>query len=442
MKVRFILVGIVWMSVITIQAQEVQRITLQSAVDLGVENSTQLMSSNAKLKEAQAKVTEAQDRFLPDVGVSGTYLRINTPNVKMSGADNSGGSNGSSDSPLSAFSSLHSIGLMQVTASEPLFNGFKLRNNKTMAQYLAEAARYDVETTKSKVALNTMKAVYQYYELLETRKVVEENLKQAEQRAAEFRNLEKNGLLARNDRLRAELQATNIELGLTEVNNNVQLAEYNLIILLGLPEDIKIELDTTRMFEVSSNGTWQEYLQQGLDNRNELKSVSYQAKATEMNYRMAKADRLPSLGLSAGYVNAYLPNVVTISNALNAGLSVKYSITGAIHASHKMREARARIEQVDAAQKEVDDKVRMEIKQKFLKYQQMQNKLEITSRAIEQAEENFSISENKYKNGLMVLSELLDANTLLLESKVNYTNTRAELMVAYYELQESIGNLN
>lgn len=419
-------------------AQQAQKITMQSAVALGIENSTQLMTSNAKLKEAQAKLIEARDHFLPDVGVSGTYMRINTPNVSMND-DNSGGGSGS---PLSALSNLHSLALLQVTASEPIFNGFKIRNTKNMSEYLEQAANYDVATTKSKVALNTLKAVYQYYELLETRKVVEENLKQAKQRVGEFANLEKNGLLPRNDRLRAELQANTIELGLTEVNNNLQLAEYNLIILLGFAEDSKLELDTTGMFEVIAIDTWQASLDKGLQNRNELKSVALQAKASSMNYNIAKADRLPSLGLSAGYVNAYIPNLLTVTNALNAGLSLKYSITGAIHSSHKMKEAKARMDQVDAAQKEVENGVRMEIKKKFLEYQHKQDKLEINSRAIEQAQENFTIAENKYKNGLLLFSDYLEANSLLLLSKINYATTRSEVMVAYYELQESVGNLN
>lgn len=419
-------------------AQQAQKITMQSAVALGIENSTQLMTSNAKLKEAQAKLIEARDHFLPDVGVSGTYMRINTPNVSMN-EDNSGGGSGS---PLSALSNLHSLALLQVTASEPIFNGFKIRNSKNMSEYLEQAANYDVATTKSKVALNTLKAVYQYYELLETRKVVEENLKQAKQRVGEFANLEKNGLLPRNDRLRAELQANTIELGLTEVNNNLQLAEYNLIILLGFAEDSKLELDTTGMFEVTAIDTWQASLDKGLQNRNELKSIGLQAKASSMNYNIAKADRLPSLGLSAGYVNAYIPNLLTVTNALNAGLSLKYSITGAIHSSHKMKEAKARMDQVDAAQKEVENGVRMEIKKKFLEYQHKQDKLEINSRAIEQAQENFTIAENKYKNGLLLLSDYLEANSLLLLSKINYATTRSEVMVAYYELQESVGNLN
>jgi outer membrane protein len=421
-----------------VQAQQVQKITMPSAVALGIENSTQLMTSNAKLKEAQAKLMEARDRFVPEVGVSGTYMRINTPNVSMNTDNSSGGS----DSPLAAFSNLHSLSLLQVSASEPIFNGFKIRNNKNMADYLEQAAHYDVATTKSKVALNTLKAVYQYYELLETRQVVEENLKQAKQRVDEFINLEKNGLLPRNDRLRAELQANTIELGLNEVNNNLQMAEYNLIVLLGFAEDSKIELDTTGMFEVGAIDTWQASLENGLQNRNELKSVALHAKASSMNYSIAKADRLPSLGVSVGYVNAYVPDFITVTNALNAGLSLKYSITGAIHASHKMKEAKAGMEQVEAAQKEINNNVRMEIKKRFLEYQQKQDKLVINNRAIEQAQENFTIAENKYNNGLLLLSDYLEANSLLLLSKINYATTRSEVMVAYYELQESMGNLN
>lgn len=437
-RIRFVILSLLSGCVFTGHAQNIQKITLQTAVAMGVDNSTQLMTSNAKLKEAQAKVLEARDHFLPDVGVSGTYMRINTPNVSMK-TDNSGGG---PDSPMASFSNLHSLGLFQVTATEPIFNGFKIRNNKNMTEYLEQAANYDVATTKSKVALNTLKSVYQYYELLETRKVVEENLKQAKQRVEEFMNLEKNGLLPRNDRLRAELQANTIELGLNEVNNNLQMAEYNLIVLLGFAEDSKIELDTAGMFEVTAIDTWQESLDKGLENRNELKSVAFQAKASSMNYSIAKADRLPSLGLSAGYVNAYIPNFVTVTNALNAGVSLKYSITGAIHASHKMKEAKAHMEQVAAAQKEIDNNVRMEIKKRYLEYQQKQEKLVINSRAIEQAQENFMIAENKYNNGLLLLSDYLEANSLMLLSKINYATTRSEVMVAYYELQESMGNFN
>lgn len=427
-----------------LQAQAPKKLSLQEAIDLGVANSKQLALSQSKLVEAQAKVSEAKDRIWPEVSVSATYLRVNTPTVSISDDlknSGSGSGSGSGSSPLAAFSNLNSLGLAQLTLTEPIFAGFKTRNTRMMANYLQQAAQYDVMTAKSKVKLNTARAFYQYYEVLQTRKVVEQNLQQEQQHVQEFKNLEAQNLIARNDRLQAELLVSNEEMTLTEVNNSVKLAEYNLTILLGLPPETTFEIDTTNMFTTPEVSTWEQYLQQGLENRNDLKASQYQVQAGESNLRVVKGDRYPTLALSAGYVNAYIPNIVTITNALNAGLSFKYNITGAIHAGHTAREAQARLQQAETSQKILADQASVEIKQDFLKYQEQQQKLAITKHAIEQAQENFQITQNKYNQGLVIMSDYLDANVLLLRTQINYTTARAESMIAYYELQESTGNL-
>jgi outer membrane protein len=424
---------------IQLQAQSVKRLTVKEAIDLGVANSKQLVVSNARVKEAQAKVQQAQDKVIPEVGVSGTYLHLNTPTVSM--ANEASGNSGSSDSPLASLANIHDVALVQVSASWPVFNGFKIRNTKIMNDYLEQAAQYDAQTTRSNIALTTAKAIYQYYELLETRRTIEENLKHEQQRVTEFKNLEAQSLLARNDRLKAELQASNIELALTDVNNNVKLAEYNLTILLGLPEQTTLELDTVGMFQLASLTTWDDYLQTGLENRTELKSAAVQLKAGESGYKIAKSNRLPTVALTAGYVNAFIPNVVNVTNALNGGVSLKYSITGALHASHGMQEAKARMEQTEASRQLATDQVKVDIRGKYLNCQKSLEKLAITEKAIDQAEENYQISQNKYKQGLLILSDYLEADVMLLQARINYATARAESMIAYYELQNSVGTL-
>src|SRR4051812_13709184 len=227
MNLKTTLVLLLIVCVSGLNAQTTKRITLQEALDLAIANSKELKLSKANLERAQAKLSQVKDQVWPEVKASATYLRINTPNISLANPPSENGS-GSGTSPLSALSNLHGIGLAQVTASETVFGGFRIKNSKLMQQYLAEAAAYDEHTTKSKVVTNTARAIYQYYELLETRKLIDQNLRQAQQRVTEFQNREAQGLLARNDRLKAELQVNNIELTRTEVNNNVLLAEFNL----------------------------------------------------------------------------------------------------------------------------------------------------------------------------------------------------------------------
>lgn len=417
---------------------EVKTLSLSEALQLGVANSHALETSRAKIKAAQARLAQVKDEVIPEVGISGMYLRVSSPTISGPVLGSTSGS--SSDSGLD-FSKINQVMLAQASASWPVFQGFRVRNDRRMSAYLTEAAQYDANTTQQAVMLNTARAVYQYYELLETRKVVAENLKQEQQRVAEFKNLEAQSLLARNDRLKAALQANNVELALTEVNNSVKIAEYNLIILLGLPEDISIQLDTTTLFPPFALASWEQYLQQGLDNRSELKATEAQLSAMASGIRSSKSGHYPTVALTAGYINAKVPNLITITNALNAGVSVKYSLTGIYKTKHQVQAAQAQYEQAEALQKETTDQVKTEIRNKYLTVQQSLEKLEITERAIEQAEENYKISKNKYEQGLLILSDYLDADVTLLQAKINHATTQADCMVAYYELLESTGNL-
>jgi outer membrane protein len=424
------------------QAQNTKRLTLKEAIDLALLNSKQLKLADAKVQEAQARVAQAKDKAWPEVKASATYLRINTPNVTMQNSGESNGGGQGSAGLGAIFSNLHDIGLAQLTVSEPIFAGFRIHNTKLMEHYLAEATKYDATTAKSEVTVNTSRALFQFYQLLETRKLIDQNLKQAEQRVAEFKNLESQSLLPRNDRLKAELQVNNIQLTRTEVENNLQLSQYNLGLLLGLPDGTTIDLDTAGMFVNNVLGTWETYLQSGLENRSELKASVMRIESGKSATKIAKAIRYPTLGLSAGYVNAYIPNVLTVTNALNGGLALQYNLTGAIHGRHLMQEAKARQLQAEIAAQASEDNVKLEIKQKMLNYQKAQEKIALSQRAIEQAGENFNITKNKYDAGLVIMSDYLDADVLLLQSRINFATAKAESMIAYYELQEATGNIH
>jgi outer membrane protein TolC len=425
----------------TLQAQNSISINLQKALSLAVSNSKQLMVSKTSLQQAQAKLAQANDKAWPEIKASATYLRINKPNIDFKAPSDNNGSTSGGNSLGAAFANLHDIGLAQLSLSQPLFAGFRIRNAKVMEKYLTEAAAYDTTTTKNKVLANTARAIYQYYQLLQTRNLITENLKQAQQRVTEFKNLEAQSLVARNDRLKAELQANDIEMTRIEVNNNLALAEYNLGILLGLPDNTQIELDTTAMFKTVSTTSWEECVQNGVNNRSEIKSAQLQAQAGQAGIRMAKASRYPSLALTAGYVNAYLPNVLTVTNALNGGIGFQYNLTGAFHSRHMIQEAKAQQRKAELAQQITTDEVRSEIKKNFLNYQTAIEKIRLSRLTIEQAQENYNIVKNKFNAGLVIMSDYLDADVTLLQAKINLTTAQAESMIAYYDLKESTGSI-
>src|SRR5689334_234653 len=103
----------------TAMSQNQKPLSLPDAINLGIKNSHTLAGSQGKIEEATAALREAVERKLPDVKVSGSYIRLNTANFSLKSKDNSG-SGGSGESPK-----VNQAVYGLVNASLPIYTGGK-----------------------------------------------------------------------------------------------------------------------------------------------------------------------------------------------------------------------------------------------------------------------------------------------------------------------------
>ncbi|MEO7310656.1 MAG: TolC family protein [Chitinophagaceae bacterium] len=419
------------------KAQNVRSITAKEAVQLSLQNNKQLKIAKARIDEATANVQEAEDRRLPEASATAMYILLKTPGVDLkikTGSDSSG-------SKPSSSHSFSSVAVTMVNASLPIYAGGQIKYGIESARYLAEARNLDAEYDKSGVVQNTLNACRNLFKASQTVSLVQENLKQEQERVKQFTNLEKNGLLARNDLLKASLQTSNVELALLEAQNNLNIANVNMDLMLGLPETTKLEIDTTGFKVTFDNKGLAEWEQLAFDNRKDIASLQQQKKATDANLKAINGERMPTVALTGGYISAYLQNIATITNAINLGVTAKYSISTLWKNKAKMTKAKAQQDQLVYTQEMLDENIRMEITKAYEDYFLLQKKIEVYGRAIEQADENYKITKNKYNNGLATLTELLDADLAELRAKLNQSLARADVALAYVQLQKSAGVL-
>ena len=123
-------------------AQKSRTLTMDDAVKLAVQNSKQLKLSNAKVDEAIANYHDMSNNHLPDVKVTGAYMRINNPDVDLK--VKLGGSSDTSKSTSSAIK-VNQAAYGIANASLPLFSGFRIKYGVESAKYLEQAAKLDVE---------------------------------------------------------------------------------------------------------------------------------------------------------------------------------------------------------------------------------------------------------------------------------------------------------
>jgi outer membrane protein len=428
---------IAFVSPLLLRAQDTRQLSLQEAVDLGIKNSKQLKASGARIDQADAALQQAKDNRLPNASISGSYLRLAAPNVTVKtkafgsgGADTTG--RGSSGSINQAMYGIFNVSL-------PIYAGGKIRYGIESARYLQEAVELDGQNNKDAVILNIINAYTNLYKADVTVNVVKENLQQSLYRDSVLSRLEQNGLLARNDLLKAQLQSSNIELSILDAENNRKIANVNMNLMLGLPEKTVLITDSSTFEKAISLKNLEEYEQLSLQNRKDIQALSFRKKAATTGISMAKAEMYPSIALSGGYIAADVPHFLTITNAVNVGVGVQYNLGSLWKTEAKISQAQARVREIAANEAQLDDEVRLGINQDFENILLSKKKTEVYQTAVAQASENYRITKNKFDNNLVNTTELLDANLLLLQSKLNLAVAKADVMLAYNKLLESSG---
>lgn len=419
-------------AVTTVFAQETKKLSLDEAVDLGIQNSKTLKIDEAKIEEATANYISAKNNKLPDFKVSASALALANANVDLKVLPKSSG--GSSPKANSAFFGSANLSL-------PLYAGGRIKYGIRSAEYLIEASKLSIENDKSAIAFTVSQAYNNLFKANQTIKVLQENLKAAKERDKTFLNLESNGIIARNDRLKANLQTSNIELQLLDAESNYEIANINMDLLLGFPENTVIEVDPNYISERLEEQNTNYYIEQAFQNRNDLRAIDQQKKAAAFGEKAAKSENLPTIALTTGYVAADVPKIVSVYNAANIGLGVQYNIGNLWKKNSSLLNAQAKSKQLDASNDLLNDQIKLEVNRDFQNYILAKRKIEVYEKSVEQANENFRITNNKYNNGLETITNLLEADAAQISANVNVLNAKADAALAYRKLLHTSGIL-
>ncbi|MBB6370645.1 TolC family protein [Chryseobacterium shigense] len=421
-----------FMGIATINAQEKKQLTLDEAVQLGIQNSKSLKIDAAKIEEATADLLEAKNRQLPELKVSGSYMYLPlkpTVDLKISGASGEG-------SPV-----VHQVAYGSANLSVPIYSGGRIKYGIQSAKYLVEASKLSTENDKVAIAYNVAQAYNNLFKANQSIKVLEENLTASQKRDETFLKLENNGVIARNDRLKANLQTSNIELQLLEAKNNYNIANINMDLLLGIPETTEIEVDQNYIDEGSEVKAVDYYVNEARENRKDLQALAQQRKAAELGTKSAKAENLPSIAFTGGYVAADIPKFLTVYNAVNVGVGISYNLSNIWKENSALRQSQAREKQLAANDELLNDNIKLDVNREYQNADYSKKRITVYEKTAEQANENYRITKNKYDNGLATMTELLDADAAQISANVGVINAKADAALAYRKLLQTTGTL-
>ena len=386
-------------------AQETN-VSLQEVIQQSLQNNKSVKVAEAAKNTSEYKVQSAKNNRLPDISLSGQYMHLfTTTNVDIKlPMQSSGGGMGVEPNQLL---------LGQASASVPIFAGFKIKNAIKSSELMVDLSNLQIEATKENVVWQTINLYFGLYKTQRSIDVLNENLVRANQRVKDFQNFLDNGIIARNDLLRAKLQASNVQVAIDEAETQYKNINYRLNLLTGQDESKIVHVDNVETLKTINQNS-QDYV-----NRTDVKSYDVKNQIADSQIKIAKAAYYPQLAVSAGYVAMDIDKVASVTNATNVGVGLKYDLSSLYKNKAEVEIAKAQKLENEMQKETTIDKAKVEMNEAFQKYDLAKKKNNVYKEAVEQANENYRIVKDKNDNGLADTYDLLEADVQKLQAKIN-----------------------
>jgi outer membrane protein len=414
-------------------AQE-RAITLDEAIKLGLDNSKTLKLSQSKIDQAVSQYNQAKDKALPTGSASFAYSRAQIPANTLNLGEES------LTLPKSANANL---GIVSV--EEVIYGGGRYRYAKESTDLLVQVAKLDVDVNREQIASNIVNSYYNLYRVLQSKTIVEQNLKAIDQQIHQAQRFFEQGLVTKNDVLRFQLQRSNVELNGIDLENNRKIINYNLLILLGLPESTQLTVAKINEGE-RTIAPLSTYLDSALAVRNEIKQQDLRTKYSETNIKNIRAEKLPTLAATASlyYVDVSanpLPKSGQYITPMTAGLALSWNFGSLWNNKNRVAEARIQREETVINKGIITDNVKNEVNESYQNYVKSIERIKLLETSIAQATENNRIQTSRYANATASAIDRADAETLLYQAQINLELARADAGLAYYNLLKATGKL-
>lgn len=418
---------------------QVRVLRLDEVIDLGLANSKSLQISSAKAAAAQAKTAQTHDATFPTVSYNGSYARL-SENIDPFAITLPSGETQVLN-PV-----IPNQYLNRLSITEPVFTGLRALNTIRATEFLEQAARFDLERDRKDVQLNLTAAAINLYKLQSALKVVDKNLATAQNRLTDTYHLRDQGLALDNDVLRSELAVTQLETAKLETANAIAAAQFNLAILLGLPTEQGIQIDSASLFSGAESAESLDFFLGNAANRADVQAANQRALAASKQVKITQGTYFPLISVGANlYTNRpnqrLFPPQDRFLSTWDAGVNVSWNLSNFYTSRHTVQESKLNFLQAELQRGQLGDAAKSDIANNFYNWQTARQKTLLAEKSVAQALENQRITQLRNTQQIASLSDLLDADALLVQAQINEVGARADARMAYFKLLKSAGKL-
>ncbi|MGD0781931.1 MAG: TolC family protein [Candidatus Aminicenantales bacterium] len=393
------------------------KMPLREAVDLILKNNQQVRIAAENAAGAELKIGESKSLYLPQVSIAGSCARMSL----------------FSELSISFLGQTYTFqfGLpnnydMRATVMEQVFNWGRTARMVEMSKSGLDLANDGVALTKHMLSYEIVPLFYGTLFFQEAIKVLDDTLKSFEKKLETAKQRYDAGLASSFDVDLLQVQISSVQAQRLDFLNNIDKFRIAFNTLSGRDPAAAFDPDGAFVFEpaVFSAGA---LFTEALENRVEFQQWKHSVDLGRASVALAKTGDKPTLaaGFDYEFRNGYMPDMTMIRGNWTASLSLSYPIFDGFRVRAQVAEAQSGLRAVELRKADLERSVTQEIQTALADLKVTEQKVEIEKVKIRQAEDSLRIAEERYRNGLLSATELIDAQNTV-------ENTRLDALQLVY----------
>lgn len=435
-KINFYILLIMMLSLNQVFAQRV--LSLEDSKKLALQNNAKSKNSKLEIEASRQIRKSAFTNYFPSISAGGLMWSAQKSLIEMGmqGGDlpvyDGDPANLGSATQFAYFPS-STIGLLKkgtvgyVNAIQPIFTGGRIICGNKLASLGVEVSEFKEKLTKDEIILKTDEQYWQIVSLAEKQKTVQKYEELLNRLLLQVNDAYNSGIVMKNDVLKVKLKLSEILLNKSKLDNGRKLATMAFCQQIGIPYDstlvLKEELnipDLPQSYFVDKN--------EALKNRVEYSLLEKSVEAEKLQTNMKLGEYLPSavIGVSGMYMKFDESKERTLGMVFG---TVSVPISGWWGGSHELQERSIKEEIAENNFKNNSELLILQIEKAWQDLSDAYKQYLLSEESKAQAEENYKVNDDSYKNGLINVSDLLEAQALLQQTHDQLTDAKTNYVV-------------
>lgn len=410
-------------------------LTLDMAITAALESNPHLKAAGYSVKEAEAITKKIRSSLFPTLSGVADYSRyLNDQRLIQARYNGEPGVFGKD-----IFSG-------DIILRMPLFTGRRLVNELRAAELLGQAAQKRLSRTTDELVFNISSV---FYSLLAGEKLIEAlefSTRTLENHLQRIDDMIAGRKAAPVDRMRIDVRLADLKQRRIRQGNDQRIRYQLLLNLIGnddgtLQPRVSGNLESYVFREKSPD----QMVATALLTRPDFLAMNDDVAALERRVAATKSGYAPTVNLAASWGGRWAPGSAgadTTGSTIDAGrigAGAEVTLFDAGRRRATVAEAKARLAAAQQTLRARSLQISLEVQTAYANMTSARERIETARKSINQAKESLRIEQEKYTLGKGTVTDVLDAQSALLETETAYHQALADACIAGEQLKFAVG---